>query len=103
MIGKVLRDPRRTGSGTPLEEAENISPALANDLRWVGVPDLESLREAGAVEVCARLEAEGLIDCTYALVALEGAIQGVPHEQLGEDVAERLSRLWAQRCPPRGA
>jgi TfoX C-terminal domain len=62
---------------TPLEQAINIGPSLAAELRQVGVADLESLHEFGAGEAWDRLRAAGLHDCGNSRLALEGAVRGV--------------------------
>ncbi|MET7401064.1 TfoX/Sxy family DNA transformation protein [Dactylosporangium sp. NPDC005572] len=62
---------------TALEDLVNIGPALARDLRAVGIPDGETLREVGAPAAAERLEAAGLRDCTHARRALDGALAGV--------------------------
>lgn len=60
-----------------LEALPNIGPKLAADLRAVGVPDAETLRNVGAQETARRLAAAGLRDCTLATRALDGALAGV--------------------------
>jgi len=62
---------------TELETLTNIGPKLAADLRTVGVPDAETLREVGAENAAQRLAGAGLRDCTHATLALEGALAGV--------------------------
>jgi len=65
-----------------LEDVVNIGPALAHDLRAIGIEDLDALREAGAEEAWRRLYAAGSRDCLSSLLALEGAIRGVRWMQL---------------------
>jgi len=62
---------------TELETLVNIGPKLAADLRAVGIPDAETLREVGATVAAERLDAAGLRDCTHARRALEGALEGI--------------------------
>ncbi len=62
---------------TALEDLVNIGSKLAADLRAVGVPDEETLREVGAQVAAERLAAAGLRDCTHARRALEGALAGI--------------------------
>lgn len=62
---------------TDLRTLPNIGPALADDLRAVGVPDAETLREIGAEEAGRRLVEAGRRDCTHASRALRGALAGV--------------------------
>jgi len=61
---------------TDLETLINIGPALAADLRAVGIPDAETLRGVGAAEAVRRLSEAGLRDCTHAARAIEGALSG---------------------------
>jgi DNA transformation protein and related proteins len=60
-----------------LEDTVNIGPALAHDLRAVGIADLEALRAAGAQAAWVRLHGAGRHDCLSSLLALEGAVRGV--------------------------
>jgi DNA transformation protein len=60
-----------------LEDVVNIGPALAHDLRAVGVDDVDALRAVGSQEAWRRLYAAGSRDCLSSLLALEGAIRGV--------------------------
>jgi len=60
-----------------LEDVVNIGPALAHDLRAVGVADGDQLRDVGATEAWVRLNAVGAQDCLCSLLALEGAVRGV--------------------------
>jgi DNA transformation protein len=62
---------------TELESLVNIGPKLAADLRAVGVPDAETLREIGAQAAAERLETAGLRDCENSRRALDGALAGV--------------------------
>jgi len=62
---------------TELESLVNIGPKLAEDLRSIGIPDAETLREVNADEAAERLEQAGLRDCTHAKRALSGALTGV--------------------------
>jgi DNA transformation protein len=65
-----------------LEDVVNIGPALAHDLRAVGIGDLDQLRALGAQEAWRRLHAAGARDCLSSLLALEGAVRGVRWMQL---------------------
>jgi TfoX-like protein len=62
---------------TDLQALPNIGPALAADLRAVGIPDAEALRDVGADEAGRRLAKAGLRDGTHATRALAGALTGV--------------------------
>ena len=62
---------------TKLETLVNIGPKTANDLRAVGIPDVETLRAIGVTEAVAKLRAAGHTDTTHAKRAIEGALAGV--------------------------
>lgn len=62
---------------TALEKLVNIGPTLAADLRAVGIPDEQTLRELGSQAAAERLADAGLRDCSHARRALEGALAGV--------------------------
>jgi DNA transformation protein len=68
-----------------LEDVVNIGPALAHDLRAVGVADIEQLRDVGAQEAWLRMHAAGCHDCLSSLLALEGAVRGVRWMQISPD------------------
>jgi DNA transformation protein len=65
-----------------LEDLLNIGPALANDLRKVGIPDATTLRDVGADEANRRLGAAGLNDCSSAQRSIIGAIAGVHYTKI---------------------
>jgi DNA transformation protein and related proteins len=65
-----------------LEDVVNIGPALAHDLRAIGVADLAALRALGADEAWVRMHAAGCHDCLSSLLALEGAVRGVGWMQI---------------------
>lgn len=75
---------------TPLRTAPNIGPRLAAALAQVGVPDLETLTDRGAVPVWEQLRAAGLFDCEHSLLALEGALRGVRWSQLDPELRATL-------------
>jgi DNA transformation protein len=68
-----------------LEDVVNIGPALAHDLRAIGVEDVEALREVGAREAWLRLYEAGSRDCLSSYLALEGAVRGVGWMQIAAD------------------
>jgi DNA transformation protein len=74
-----------------LEDAVNVGPALAHDLRAVGVADLAALRDVGAAEAWVRLHAAGRHDCLSSLLALEGAVRGVGWMELSADDRDVLA------------
>jgi hypothetical protein len=65
------------GAMTALESLPGIGPKLSADLREVGVPAAETLRDLGVDASADRLDAAGLRDCTHERRALRGALAGV--------------------------
>jgi DNA transformation protein len=88
----------------PLEGVVNIGPALAHDLRAIGIEDLEALRTAGAPSAWVRLNGAGSRDCLHSLLALEGAVRGVPWMQLSpadrDALAAAAREALATVAPP---
>jgi DNA transformation protein len=74
-----------------LEDVVNIGPALAHDLRAIGVEDPEALRDVGAQEAWLRLHAAGSRDCLCSLLALEGAVRGVRWMEISPDDRDAVS------------
>ncbi|HQW51356.1 MAG TPA: TfoX/Sxy family DNA transformation protein [Tepidiformaceae bacterium] len=63
---------------TALEDAINIGPVLAAELRLAGFATLEDLQAAGEVEAVHRLRAVNpQRDCSNSALAIAGAIRGV--------------------------
>ena len=87
-----------------LEDVVNIGPALAHDLRAVGVADLDALRTLGADEAWVRITTAGCHDCLSSLLALEGAVRGVGWMQISADdrdavVSAARAKLAAAALP----
>lgn len=82
---------------TALEDVENIGPALAADLRNVGIGDLETLRGVGALDAAQRLEAAGRRDCAHAYLALEGALAGIRWTRMPAERRAELAERWRAR------
>jgi hypothetical protein len=74
-----------------LENAKDISAALAADLRAIGVHDLRELRALGAGEAWDRLYAADLRDCLSSRLALEGAVEGRRWIRLDPETRERCA------------
>jgi DNA transformation protein and related proteins len=84
-----------------LEDVVNIGPALAHDLRAIGVEDIDALRDVGAQEAWLRLYEAGARDCLSSFLALEGAVRGVRWMQLPP--ADRDACCEALRAAKRAA
>jgi DNA transformation protein len=72
-----------------LEDVVNIGPALAHDLRAIGVSTEDDLRAVGAHAAWMRLYEAGSRDCLSSFLALEGAVRGVRWMQLAPDERDR--------------
>lgn len=68
-----------------LSDLPNISIALAEELKRVGVYSPDELRRLGAEEAWQRLNAAGYRDCVSTALALEGAIRDQPWKELAPD------------------
>lgn len=71
-----------------LTDLPNIGPALAQALKDAGIDTPTKLSEAGSVEAWWRIHPT--FDCLHSLLALEGAIQGIPKSQLDQQTRQRL-------------
>ncbi|MFJ3956766.1 TfoX/Sxy family DNA transformation protein [Arthrobacter sp. NPDC090010] len=65
-----------------LQGVVNIGPKLAAGLERIGIEDLATLRERGAVEVWEELRQAAEFDCVHSLLALAGAIAGCRWHEL---------------------
>lgn len=89
-----------TSESTPLESLPNIGPSLASALRDVGIRDAETLRAVGALAAWDDLYAAGRFHCLTSLMAVAGAVEGVPKRVLDDATrqelrAHRLARVAA--------
>lgn len=76
-----------------LESLPNIGPKLATALRDVGIDTPDALREAGTERASLLLMNAGHYDCSQAVAAIEGAIQGVPKADLDDATRQKLQRF----------
>jgi DNA transformation protein len=76
-----------------LADLPNISVALAEELRQVGITNQAELVAVGAELAWQRLRRAGLRDCMHTLLALEGAVQGRPWRELACDRKSELVRF----------
>lgn len=79
-----------------LTDLPNISIALAEALRRAGLSSPEALCNAGAERAWNLLRRNGFIASIQSLLALEGAITGVPWQQLAADRRQELLRFIAR-------
>lgn len=71
-----------------LTDLPNIGPVLAQALKDAGIDTPAKLIEAGSVEAWRRIHPT--FDCFHSLLALEGAVQGIPKSQLDRLTRQRL-------------
>ncbi|MDO5053625.1 MAG: TfoX/Sxy family DNA transformation protein [Pseudoclavibacter sp.] len=71
-----------------LTELPNVGPALSRALRQAGIDTPAKLIEAGSVEAWQRIHPT--FDCFHSLLALEGAVQGIPKNRLDQETRRRL-------------
>ena len=71
-----------------LESLPNIGPELARALRAAGIADSDALRQIGAIKAWWRIHPR--FTCLHSLLALEGAVQGIPKRQLDETTRRHL-------------
>ncbi len=80
-----------------LESGANLTPALAADLRAVGIHDLRELRAVGAATAWDRLFSADLRDSLDVRLALEGAETGRRWARLDPEVRERCAQQVRRR------
>lgn len=71
-----------------LTDLPNVGPALARALTEAGIDTPTALIEVGSVEAWWRIHPT--FDCLHSLLALEGAIRGIPKSQLDQTTRQRL-------------
>ncbi len=76
-----------------LASLPNLGPASRRMLQDAGVADVQALRRLGAVAAFARVRAAGRQPSLNLLWALEGALTGLPWQQVARD--HRTSLLLA--------
>jgi DNA transformation protein len=76
-----------------LEDAVNIGPVLAAELRQAGIATLEELRALGELEAWLRVRrVNPERDCASSLQALAGAIRGVRWHVLPPELRRELAK-----------
>jgi hypothetical protein len=87
---------------TALEDATNIGPVLAEELRAAGFATLEDLRAAGYVAATRRLRSVNPSrDCANSALAIAGAIAGVRWMRIPADERRRIvAEVNAALDPP---
>jgi DNA transformation protein and related proteins len=77
----------------PVESLPNIGPELCLELRKVGITTADELLELGAIDAWQRLVRAGLRDCMHSLLALEGAVEGIPSEEVSLERQQELKQF----------
>src|SRR3954471_18183245 len=88
-----------------LTDLPNISIALGEALRRVGIATPPDLFTVGAENAWLRLHAAGAHDCIQSALALEGAIQGQQWQRLDPARRFQLMQLVSKAVaePPKGS
>jgi hypothetical protein len=77
---------------TDIEDAINIGPVLAGELRQAGIGTLEQLREIGYMEGWRRIHTVNPDrDCGNSCLALAGALEGVRWMSLPKEMRLRIA------------
>lgn len=82
-----------------LSDLPNISIALGEELRRVGVRQGSDLQAVGAEAAWSRVRSLGRHDDIQTLLALEGAIQGVAWRGIPHDRRAELVRFATHATP----
>jgi DNA transformation protein and related proteins len=77
----------------PVESLPNIGPELSLELRKVGITTADELLEVGAIDAWQRLVRAGLRDCMHSLLALEGAVEGIPSDEVSIERQQELKQF----------
>lgn len=77
-----------------LSDLLNLSFALAENLRRVGIRTPGELAAAGAEAAWQSLHQGGYVDGAQSLLALEGALQGVPWRELAPERRHELMHFF---------
>ena len=77
-----------------LSKLPNIGKVVEQQLKRVGILTEENLKEAGAKEAWLKIQAIDSTACIHRLLALEGAIRGIPKTELPEDVKADLKTFY---------
>ncbi len=74
-----------------LEALLNIGPKSAERLRYVGIPDLDTLERVGIVEAYQRVKSAFPHQTSVnMLYALQGALLGIPWQELPDSIKSDL-------------
>jgi DNA transformation protein len=77
----------------PVESLPNIGPDLSQELRKVGIVTADDLLRVGAMDAWQRLVRAGLRDCMHSLLALEGAVEGIPSDEVPLERRQELKQF----------
>lgn len=87
---------RRIGSGKmeDLTRLPNIGKFLEEQLHEIGVTSLEDLKEIGSRDAWLKIKEIDPSACYHRLMALEGAIEGIPKKDLPSETKEKLKCFY---------
>lgn len=79
---------------TKLTDAPNIGKVVAEQLRQVGIEDLEMLRQIGSREAWLKIQEIDTSACIHRLYSFEGAIQGIKKTMLTPEEKAELKSFY---------
>ena len=79
-----------------LSKLPNIGKAVEEQLVQVGIDSIGELKRVGARAAWLRIQAMDESACIHRLMALEGAIQGVPKAKLPDEVKAELKQFYLE-------
>ncbi len=77
-----------------LHDLPNIGAVLESQLKAVGINTPNELREVGTKEAFIKLKAYDSGSCMHKLLAIEGAVQGIPKKTLSAECREDLKAFF---------
>ena len=77
-----------------LQTLPNIGAKLEQQLCAVGIPTIDALYQTGAREAWLRILAQDPSACLLRLSSLEGAVRGIPKNQLDEQTKASLRDFY---------
>lgn len=80
-----------------LSKLHNIGPEIERQLNVVGIYTLEDLENLGSQEAWLKIQEMDPSACYNRLLALEGAIQGIPKKQLSQEDKDWLKSFYKEK------
>lgn len=77
-----------------LSKLPNIGKVVEQQLIEVGITSFDELKRMGSKEAWLKIQSIDESACINRLMALEGAIQGVPKKELPESTKQELKNFY---------